>query len=180
MSHNTVAKCLAGLSVLFLVAAKPALCADDAKFAAPTFESDVAFAVDISPDKKAFTAAFNGLGVKLDGKSAAPVAARTFSFILPLTGAAPGLEVPFFVQGFVLAEKGSNGHLVFSVNDQTVVADFPSGSDKSFVQQLKYKAGWSNEVRITIFLLADRDSASDAGVSLNVTTIDTDIAKHPS
>ena len=159
MSHYTVAKCLAGLSVLLLFAAKPALCADDAKFAAPTFESDVAFTVDISSDKKAFTAAFNGLGVKL---------------------AAPDLEIPFFVQGFVLAEKGSNGHLVFSVNDQTVVADFPSGSDKSFVQQLKYKAGWSNEVRITIFLLADRDSASDAGVSLNVTTIDTDIAKHPS
>jgi hypothetical protein len=180
MFHNTVAKCLAGLSVLTIVAAKPALCADDAQFAAATFNSDVASVIDISQDKKAFTAAFSGLGVKIDGKSSAPIVTRTFSVVLPLNGATPDLEIPLFVSGFVLSEKGANGHLVFTVNDQSIVADFPAGSDKEFIQQLKYKVGYAKELRMTIFLSADHDSTSDAGISLNVTTIDTDIAKHKS
>jgi len=151
----------------------------DAMFGqAATFNSDVEFALAVSDDRKAFTATFSGLGVKLDPKSSVPVASRAFTFVLPLSGAAPGTEIPFFVSGFSLSEKAGNGHLVFSINDQTMVADFPGKSDQEFVQQLKYKAGSESEVRLTVFLLADRDSKSDASVSLNVTAIDTDLVKH--
>jgi hypothetical protein len=167
MLQNTAAKNVSGATM------------SDATFGqAATFNTEVGFSLDVSPDKKAFTAAFSGLAVGIDGRSAAPVASRVFSFVLPLSGAEPGLEIPFAVSGFVLSGNAANGHLVFSVNDQSMVADFPANSDNSFVQQFKYKAGSATEARITVCLLADRDSASDSAISLNVTTIDTDMAIH--
>jgi hypothetical protein len=152
--------------------------ANDTTFGGPTFNSDVGFNIGFSDDKKAFTATFSGLGVSLDAKGSAPIVTRVFSFALPLSGADPGAEIPFFVSGFVLSQKGANGHLLFSVNDQTMVVDFPENSNNDFVQQLKYKAGDASELRISVFLLADRDSQSDAAVNLNVQAIDTDIVKH--
>jgi len=146
---------------------------------APTYNSDVGFSLGVSDDKKAFTATFDGLAISLDPKSSAPVVTRVFSFVLPLSGADPGTEIPFFVSGFVAAENGANGHLVFSINDQTMVADFPGNVETDFVQQLKFKVGSASEVRLTVFLLADHDSKSDAQVKLNVLSIDTDVLLHP-
>jgi hypothetical protein len=68
--------------------------------------------------------------------------------------------------------------LVFSINDQTTVVDFPGNSDQDFVQQLKFKVGSASEVRLAVFLWADRESKSGATVKLNVLAIDTDLAKH--
>lgn len=144
----------------------------------PTFSTDVGFIIAVSPDKKAFTASFSGLEAVIDNKSASPIATREFSFCIPLSGADPGQEIPFFVSGFAFSEKGANAHLMFSVNDQTSVTDFPANSNNEFVQQLKYKAGTAAEARVTVFLLADRDSKSDSGVHLTVNAIDTDILKH--
>jgi hypothetical protein len=160
---------------------EPASSRSDAKFGqAPTYNSDVGFVIAVTDDKKAFTATFSGLAVTLDPNSSTPVVGRAFSFSLPLSDAAPGTEIPFFVQGFVLCENGANGHFVFSINDQTTVVDFCGGSDTSFLHQTKFKVGSASEVRITVFLLVDRDSKSKATASLNVSTIDTDITKHPS
>lgn len=147
---------------------------------APTFSTDVGFSFALSPDKKAFTANFSGLEVVIEGKSASPIATRVFSFSLPLSGAEPGQEIPFFVSGFAFSEKEATAHLVFSVNNQTTVTDFPANSKTDFVQELKYTAGDAADVRITVFLLADRDSNSDSGVHINVIAIDTDIVKYKS
>jgi hypothetical protein len=87
------------------------------------------------------------------------------------------MEFPFFVSGFVSSQEGANGHLLFSVNDQSIVVDFPPNSDNDYVQQLNYKVGNAAELRISIFLLADRDSKSSAAVSLDVLAIDTDLTK---
>jgi hypothetical protein len=67
---------------------------------------------------------------------------------------------------------------VFSVNDQSSIAYLPTESKEGFVHQLKYQATDATVARITVFLLANRDSKSDAAVHLNVTAIDTDIATH--
>ena len=150
----------------------------DTTLGGPTFNSDVEFDINISDDKKAFTAAFSGLGVSLDAPGSGPIVSRVFSFALQLSGANPGMEFPFFVSGFVSSQEGANGHLLFSVNDQSIVVDFPPNSDNDYVQQLNYKVGNASELRISIFLLADRDSKSTAAVSLDVLAIDTDIAKH--
>jgi hypothetical protein len=103
----------------------------DAMFGqAATFNSDAGFVLAVSDDKKAFTATFSGLAVSLDPGSSTPVVTRVFTFVLPLSGAAPDTEIPFFVSGFAFSEKGANGHLVFSINDQTTVVDFPGNSDQ--------------------------------------------------
>ena len=156
--------------------------ANNTTFGGPTFHSEVEFNIGISEDKKAFTATFGGLGtlglgVSL-GPGSPPIVTRVFSFALPLSGADPGMEIPFFVSGFVASEEGANGHLLFSVNDQSMVVDFPKNSDNDFVQQFNYKVGSASELRISVFLLADRDSKSGAAVNLNVQAIDTDTAKH--
>lgn len=178
--HSISSRLAAVLWVVLAIASSAAQAAGDPTFGqAPTFSTDVGFQFALSPDKKAFTASFSGLTVGIDGKSSQPVATRVFSFVLPLSGADPGTEVPIFVSGFVAAENGANGHLVFTVNDQSLTADFAGAAKNDFVQQLKYKVGYGPEVRLTVFLLADHDSKSDAGVFLNVTAIDTDLAKHP-
>ena len=144
---------------------------------AAKFNTDVGFNLAVSDDKKAFTASFSGLEAVLEGKSAPPIATRVFSFTIPLTGTDPYQEIPFAVQGFVASQKEANAHLVFTVNNQSTVMDFPANSDTSFTQQLKYKPeDGATEARITVFLLADRDSTSDSAVHLNVSTIDTDMA----
>jgi|SRR6516225_5839844 hypothetical protein len=148
---------------------------NDATFGLPTFNSDVERNLGISDDKKAFTVTFNGLGVSLAAKGSAPIVTRAFSFALSLSGCEPGVEIPFNIAGFVGGEKGANAHLLFSVNDQTMVVDFPENSNTDFSQQLKYKVGNASELRITVFLLADRDSTSDAGVALNVLSMDAKI-----
>ena len=123
----------------------------------PTFANNIGFDIGVSEDKKAFTATFSGLDAIIDGRSASPVASRTFSFCIPLSGADSYEEIPFFVSGFAVSEKGANAHLMITVNDQTSVTDFPANSDGSFVQRLNYKPGAAAEARITVFLLADRD-----------------------
>ena len=152
----------------------------DAAFGqAATFNTDVGFSLAVSPDKKAFTATFGGLEVTIEGTSAAPIATRVFSFSVPLSGTDPGQEIPFTVQGHSASEKEATAHLVFSVNDQTTVVDFPVNSESSFVQQLKYKAGNAADARITVFLLANRDFKSGSGVQVNVASIDADLGKWP-
>jgi len=159
------------------MANEPALGTNDAVFGqAATFNTDVGFSLDVSPDKKAFTAAFSGLAISHDVRST-PIVTRMFSFTLPLSGVDYGVEIPFFVQGFVFSEKGANAHLVFSINDQTTVVDFPENSDTSFLQQLNYSVGSASEIRLTLILFADRDSKSQAQANLTVDTIDTDAAQ---
>jgi hypothetical protein len=149
-----------------------------ATFGGPTFNSDVGFSIGLSDDKQAFTVLFSGLVVNLGEKGSTPIVTRTSSFSLPLSGAAPDLVIPFFVGGFVLTEMGANGHLLFSVNEQSIVIDFPGSSKTDFVKQLNYTVGNASELRITVFLSADRDSTSDAAMNLNVLSIDTDASKH--
>jgi len=122
----------------------------DATFGAPTFNPDVGFIINVSPDKKAFTAGFSGLVVSLVPGSA-PIATCVFSFALPLSGADPGLEIPFFVSGYIFSPEGANGHLLFSVNDQSMVVDFPKNSDNDYVQQLNYKVGSASSFGLAFF-----------------------------
>jgi hypothetical protein len=152
--------------------------ADDTTFGGPAFNSDVGFDIGFSEDKKAFTATFGGLVVSLDAKGVAPIVTRVFSFALPLSGGNPDMEIPFFISGFVLSQEGANAHLLFSVNDQSMVVDFPKNSNNDFVQQFNYKVDSASELRISVLLLADRDSKSGASVNLNILAIDTDTAKH--
>jgi hypothetical protein len=143
----------------------------------PTFNTDVGFTLALSSDKKAFTATFSAFEAIIEKKSP-PIATRVFSFSIPLADAEPGKEIPFFVMGTAEFEKGANAHLVFSVNDQSTTAYFPSSSDEGFVHRLNYKVTDAKEAKVTVFLLVSRDSTSEVEAYLNVSTIDSGIAKH--
>jgi len=150
-----------------------------------TFNTDAGFTLALSPDKKTFTATFDGLEVMINGTPAPPIVTRVFSFSIPLKDIEPGQEIPFFVQGIAQLENGANAHLVFTVNEQSTTAYLPPGSrddDEAlrdgFVHQMNYKATDAAEARVTVFLLVNRDSKSCSGAYLNVSSIDTDITKH--
>jgi hypothetical protein len=143
----------------------------DPIFDTAPFNSDTSFIFSVSPDQKAFDASFGGLAVTHGIKGFAPIVTRTFSFSVHVSAADQGSEITLFISGFASTMPGANAHLLFSVNDQSMIVDFPENSNDEFDKQLIYKVGASSELRVTVFLLADRDSTSDAQASLNVTKI---------
>ena len=160
----------------------------------PTFKSADNFDYQLSDDKKAFTLAFTGFEVTVDSaklpapvaarvrseKTDAPIGTRVFSIVIPLTGS-KSVRNAFFVSGFVLTGEGTSGTLVFSINGQNTVTKFAAGMNKDFVQRLNFRTKYASEVRITVFLLAERDSAGQGAAFLGVNAIDTDtgLAKKP-
>jgi hypothetical protein len=146
-------------------------------FGNPTFNNDVGFKLDRSDDKQAFTVSFSGLIVSINDSGSAPIVAREFSFAVPLSGVDVGAEIPFAVSGFAGVEKGANAHLTFIVNDQMMTAVFQENWRDDYVKQFSFKSDSASELRITIVLVANRDSTSSAGATLNVLSIDTDINK---
>jgi hypothetical protein len=171
---------LAGLSAALASTglAVPAIAADDLVFKGVAYQSDVAIDYGISLDKKAFTIGFAGLEAKIGSKGSPSVATRSYSLVVPLSGAKPDTEFPIFVSGYANIQKGANAHAIFSVNEQTVVTDFAPPMDKDFIQEIKFKPGNNSELRMTVVLIADRDAPSDGNVFINVTAIDTDALKH--
>jgi hypothetical protein len=165
--------------ILAVVGSESGISADTATFGkAPTYSGDTGFVLALSDDKKAFTATFSNLIVTLDQKSSVPIPiiTRTFSFSLPLASIDPGTEIPFFISGAAFCEKGANVRLIFTINEQSTVAVFSENTTNSeYVQELKYKAGAATEARVTIILMADRDSTSGAQAYLNVLSIDADL-----
>ena len=133
--------------------------------------SDIQIGLDVSPDKQAFTLAFDGLEVAIPVGKSLPMATRAFYLALPLEDSGKGVELTFSVQGYVTTEEGATATMVFSVNGQTTVADFPGTADKDFLQQLKFAADKPSECRLCVFLLVGGNSEA----YLNVTAIDAEI-----
>jgi hypothetical protein len=180
----------AAFSIVTAAGTGVALSADGITFGdKPTFQSDSKFSYALSPDKKAFTIAFDGLEVQVDGgklpdkiakrkrspATTAPVATRVFSLALPMKSG-KAVRVPLFVSGYVVTTSKAGATLLFSVNGQQTVTSFGPNADKSFIQRLDFRAPATSELRMTVFLLADRDGTAPAAY-LNVNAIDTDVAQ---
>jgi hypothetical protein len=172
-----------------LTAAGTAFSADGITFGdKPTFQSDAKFSYALSADKKAFTLAFDGLEVQVDGGklpdkiakrvrssvTTAPVATRVFSTVIPVK-AGKDVRSTLFVSGFVLTTSRAGATLLFTVNGQNIVTSFGPNADKSFIQPLEFRASSTSEIRMSIFLLAEREGQGPAAY-LNVSAIDTDAA----
>ncbi len=148
----------------------------------PTHQSDEPFVLNVSEDKRALTLTFSEFEVTVGGsQSPAPTATRAFFLVLPLEGDYERVEIEFFCSNaFVLTTEGATATLVFSVNGQTTVADFPANSEQSFIQPLKFTAPSPSECRLCIFLLVGRDSKnSNAEAFLRVPAIDAEILPRP-
>jgi hypothetical protein len=157
----------------------------------PTFQSDEKLEprpaqpvsqLDVSDDGGALTLTFSALEVAIGGSnSQAPTSALAFFFVLPLEGDDnETVEMDFHVQGFVLTTGGTTATVVLSVNGQTTVADFPANSEQSYLQSLKFTAPSPSECRLSVFLLAGRDSNNpDAEAFVNTLSIDANIPSAP-
>jgi len=181
-----------GVSVLslflFLLIGSPASLANDVKPGAtfgekPTFSSEQNILYHLEDDKKSFAIAFDGFGTKVGTvgftgapDTKAPVSTRVYSAVVPVTG--KNISASFVVNGFVVTEPGSNAVLVLSVNDKQVVTNFAPGMDnQAFTVSLKYRAKSVSDIRLSVYLLAERDSAHpDASALVAITDISSDAA----
>jgi hypothetical protein len=181
----------AACSILTAAGTGAALSADGITFGdKPSFQSDSKFSYALSQDKKAFTLAFDGLEVQVDGGKLpqkiakrvsspaknAPVATRVFSTVIPVHGGKKGVATTLYASGYVLTMSKAGATLLFSVNGQNTVTSFGPNADKSFVHPLYFKTSSADEIRMTVFLLAEREGQEPAAY-LNVFAIDTDAAQ---
>jgi hypothetical protein len=150
----------------------------------PTFSSEKKIAYHLEDDKQAFEIRFDttlaaGVGTAIfDGvpKTDAPVSTRIYSAVIPATG--KNVKTSFVVNGFGATEAGTNTVLMLSVNDQHSVTHFaPNRKDQAFLAALPYRAKTVTDVRLTVVLVAERDSTHPDGSALiAITDISADAA----
>ena len=157
----------------------------------PSFQSSDDLEFVLSPDKQAVTITFGSFfeaataNDKLPAEAArrarstpatAPIVTRAFSMVLPVTGDKP-VRTSLFASGFALTGPDSTATLLFVVNGQHKVVRFGPNTERSFVEKIDYRGGRTSEIRMNVFLLAERSSSNPNGLSfLRVVTIDTDTA----
>jgi hypothetical protein len=147
----------------------------------PTFQSSDNFVYSLSDDKQAFTINFNPafeaqVANAPPGKDpGGPIATKVFSLVLPVTG--KYVKTTFVVTASVIAEAGAGGAIMLIVNDKQTVTRYSTTGDKEVLVQLKYSAESPSDIRLTVILMADHDSAHPKAASLvHVTAIDSDLA----
>jgi hypothetical protein len=132
---------------------RPQPSADPVRFG-PVTLSDSTADIAIDPGRTTLTARFSKLEVSVpNAESAAPDATRSFSLVLPLTGAAPNAKLTVHASGFAFADEGATARLTLRVNGRTVVRNFPAGSgDVEYVQPLKLPAIQASACRLSVVL----------------------------
>lgn len=143
----------------------------------PLYQSENKFEVGVSDDKRAMTITFSDFVVQVEAsKLPAPILSHVFSLVVPLEGNDKMAEIEFIISAFILTTEGATATLLTSINGQTTVADFPANTDQSFEQVLKFTAQSPSECRLSVFLLAGRNSTkNNAAAHLSVTAIDAEV-----
>ena len=144
----------------------------------PVFQSSNNVQFSLSDDKKAFTITFNPAFEASAGNSAsntALVGTNVLSVVIPVTG--KDVNTTFVLTASVTADEGAGGLLMLNVNDQQTITRFKKTSEKEVLVQLKYRAKNTGDIRLTVFLLAERDAAHPkAPVLIHALAIDSDLA----
>ena len=144
----------------------------------PSFSTEGIFDYGLSDDKKAFTITFNGLGASVGNTKAPtppPVDARAFSIVIPMAGGGP-VSTVVTTTGFAMATEGANGTLVFTINGDARIFPVGPGFDGEILHSFDLEASGLSEMRISLQLLVERDSAfPDAAATLTINAIDTDL-----
>ena len=144
----------------------------------PVFQSSNNIQFSLSDDKKAFTITFNPAFEASAGNSAsntALVGTNVLSVVIPVTG--KDVNTTFVLTASVTADEGAGGLLMLNVNDQQTITRFKKTSEKEVLVQLKYRAKNTGDIRLTVFLLAERDAAHPkAPVLIHALAIDSDLA----
>jgi hypothetical protein len=138
-----------------------------------TFQSSAA-SYDVSSDKQAFTMTVNPAIEVSAGNP--PVATQAFSAVIPASGR--NIDASFAVSAFVRVDEGASATMIIAANDTSTVKRFPSGTNQSVEVVHRYRAGAASDIRLTIFLLAERDQAHpDAAAGIHADNIDGDLGQ---
>jgi hypothetical protein len=146
----------------------------------PTYQGTEKFELGVSDDKRALTLTFSDFVARVGGGATVPVASRLFNFVAPLEGDDKRAEIEFSISAGLLTLDGASATIVCSVNGQTKSADFPAKSEQTVTHTLKFVADKPSECRLSVLLLAGRDSKNaNSEAFLNVLSIDAEILPRP-
>lgn len=112
----------------------------------------------------------------MNGKVTEPDATKSFSMTLPLTDGATGDVVGFRVQGFTAVEEGAAARVTLRGGGKTIVRDFPSGIDKSFVGSLWLPATPGITYQLSVVIEIHKDAAGGGDGYLNAAVVDVGIS----
>ncbi|MFC4066466.1 hypothetical protein [Actinoplanes subglobosus] len=147
-----------------------------------TYVSTETCELAVSDDRRAFTLTFADLVAEAGtDTSAHSFGMHTFSMVLPLDSAPDTVQIRFSIlETVIVSEAGAGATVVFSVNGQTDVMHFPPGSDDLFTQVFDFESEPTAELRISFFLLADRESGNpSAFASITTGSLDASILPLP-
>ena len=182
------------LAVLATGSSETALAADSMTFGdKPSYQSDAAFSYAVSDDKKSFGIYFDVMEVAVDdGKpmpdekraqgapkrsatATAPIATKAFAVVIPAKGAKP-VKAKFIIDATAVLSTGSTASLLIDINGQNTILKVPAKQDGPFVHTFNYNAASASEIRLTIFLLLERDQqAQGVWGYMKVNSIATDL-----
>jgi hypothetical protein len=131
-------------------------------------------AIDIAPDRRAFTTTFSVLEVEVGNGQQTPAAvSRSFPLVVPLTGTPQQAALQFQASGFVVVDQDTTATLTVSVNGHRSVKSWSAGTRDDFVQTVALPAAPGTDYRLTVALeLRQRAGKTEATGHLNVLAID--------
>jgi hypothetical protein len=149
----------------------PASSAGSVRFGAVTCE-DSNSSTDVSSDGGALTTLFSDQVASLQE---GPQSTGT-RMVIPLTGGAQNRKLTVYASGYAITTEHTTARLSLTVNGQTVVKDFPAGTEGEFVQPLKLPAIAGSDYQLSFALEVHQAAGSDDGDAyLNVSSIDAEI-----
>jgi hypothetical protein len=159
----------------------------------PNYQSDSAFSYALSDDKKSFGITFDAMEVIVDdgrpipdakrsqtapkraAAPTAPIATKAFAAVIPVKNGKP-VKAKFIIHGGALLVSGTTASLLIDVNGRNTVFKIPAEQDGSFMRTFNYSAASASEIRLTVFLLIERDQQVQGTFGqLNVNSVATDL-----
>ena len=133
-------------------------------------------AIDISPDRRAFTLTFDALQIEVgNGEQTPAIVSRSYPLVVPLTGAARKATVEFHASGFIFADEDTTATLTLAVNGYQSVKSWSPDIEDDFVQTLRLPATPTSYHVSVSLQLRQRSGKPEATGHLNVLSIDAQI-----
>jgi len=137
----------------------------------PVTSDDSTATSDVSSDGVALTTLFADMEMSTEKDAMS----NGRHVMMPLTGGAHNAVLTIYVSGYAFA-RDATARLKMTVNGQTVVRDFPTGTDDDFMQQVELPAVAGSQTQLSLALEVHQAPGSDGGAYLNVSSIDANIA----
>ena len=124
---------------------------------------------NVSSDRQALTTLFSDL----EASSESGVLSNGMRMVIPLTGGAPNATIKVYASGYAFTHRAT-ARLSVTLNGQTIVKEFPSGTDHDFVLPIYLPAigGSAYQLSLTI---DEQPNTGRGAAYINVNAIDAEI-----